>query len=196
MTARSVFFSCRTISQTVPAIPITKACIAKLEIPKNSKKLFDELENLKQLTAKLELNDKIVFHGRHPQSEMLNFYNLCDVCLLTLSNGSATGLTPPAKLTGYMAACRPIIASIDGAGKRIIQQADCGYVCKANDYHGLSNLMQKAIEDNSSFERFSMNGRRYFLKTFTIGKHVDELITQFKILLNNNKGVSCENTSN
>lgn len=133
------------------------------------------LENIKQLASNLNLNDIIVFHGRHPRSEITAFYNLADVCLLTLSSNSLIGLTPPAKLTGYMAACRPIVASINGAASRIIRESNCGFVCDANDCQSLAELMQKIIDDPQIVSNLGKNGREYFLNNYTINTFVSVL---------------------
>ena len=134
-----------------------------------------ELDNLKSLVCNLHLENKIVFYGRHPQSEMTNFYNMADVCLLTLTNNSAVGLTPPAKLSGYMASGRPIIAAIDGAAKTIIINAKCGLVSSSNDVNMLAKNMQKAIDNYDAIKELGKNGRAYFKDNFTLNKHVDNL---------------------
>ena len=134
-----------------------------------------ELTNLKTLTEQMGLEDNIVFHGRKPQKDIIDYYNLCDVCLLTLSNTSIIGVTPPAKLTGYMAACRPIIASVDGAAKRIINAAGCGYVVDANDVDKFAEIMQNAIDNYNEFCCLGIKGRKYFLDHFTIKTHIDNL---------------------
>lgn len=139
-----------------------------------------ELENIKELTTELNLNDKVVFHGRCPQKDTIDFYNLADVCLLSLSNDPAVGMTPPAKLTGYMAACRPIVASVCGAAKKIIMEAKCGLICTPNNVEELSALMQSIINDQSILDNLGINGRNYYKEHFTIERHIDELLRAFQ----------------
>ena len=141
-----------------------------------------ELGNIKALSEELQVEDKIVFHGRCPQEAVNDYYELADICLLTLSCKTAVGMTPPAKLTSYMAACRPIIASIDGAARNIIQQAQCGLVVPADDIDGFANIIRKAIEDESVIKDFGMNGRKYFLDNFTLDKHIESLEKSLKDL--------------
>ena len=134
-----------------------------------------ELNSIKTLVTDLKLNDKVLFHGRHPQNEMLDFYNKADVCLLTLSNTTAIGLTPPAKLSGYMAASRPIIAAIDGSAKTIIENAQCGFVSSSSDIESFIQCLQMVIDDVNLLNRLGENGRNYFNKNFTLEKHLDVL---------------------
>lgn len=152
-----------------------------------------ELDGLKELTKQLGLQDKIVFHGRVAQKNIIDYYNLCDVCLLTLSNESLVGVTPPAKLTGYMASGRPIIASADGAAKRIIINNRCGFVCNANDVDSFASLMIEALSKRDLLNDFGQNGRRAFLESFTIERHVSNLLVLLQQLA---KCVKNENTSN
>lgn len=140
-----------------------------------------ELNNIKSLAKQLNVESKVLFHGRHPQTKIIDFYNLCDVCLLTLSNESVIGLTPPAKLMGYMAANRLIVASINGSGEKIINNSNCGLVCQAGDSNGLARLMQQAIDNYSVLSKLGANGRKYFLEHFTLKQHVDDLEEMFAI---------------
>lgn len=140
------------------------------------------LKEIKRLVSVLKLQNKVVFHRRCSTEEVIDFYNLADVCLLTLSNRTASGLTPPTKLSGYMASSRCIVASIDGAAKRIIEKANCGFVCCANDVEGLATLMQKAMDENcENLHKMGQNGRTYFENNFTLEKHIDSLLKSFSI---------------
>lgn len=141
------------------------------------------LESLRKMVSDEHLLDKVVFHGRFPVSEMLRFYNLADVCLLTLSNTTAVGLTPPAKLMGYMAASRPILGAINGASQRIIRDAGCGFTTDYDDVDGLAGYMQRIVDNPTILDGLGENGRRYFKEHFTLEKHISELEKQLKELI-------------
>lgn len=139
-------------------------------------------ERLRRLSGELGLDNVVRFHGRCPVSEVKRYYDLADVCLLTLTNRTATGLTPPAKLSGYMAAARPVIASINGAARAMIEEAECGVSVVADDTEGLRRLMQLVIDDPSSLSGMGMNGRKYFLVQLTLERHVDILENRLREL--------------
>lgn len=145
-----------------------------------------DLERVKQMVCELNLSDRVVFHGRHPRSEIIRFYNLADVCLLTLANTSAIGLTPPGKLPGYMAANRPILASIDGAAKTIMEEANCGLVARADDVEAFAALMQRVVDDPDCLDQMGANGRKFFLKNFTLDNHVSRLESILQSLVGDN----------
>lgn len=134
-----------------------------------------ELSNIKRLAEEKGIGDKVIFHGYHSIKEVNKFYELADACLLTLSNKTAIGLTPPAKLVGYMAACRPIIASIDGSAKKIINEANCGYVCAADDVDGLAKILDDIVAKRLNLQELGEKGRNYFIDNFMLSKHIDKL---------------------
>ena len=146
-----------------------------------------EIENLKTYVTEHSLNDRVVFHGRVPQDEVIEFYNYADVCLLTLSNRSEIGLTPPAKLMGYMAASRPILGAINGASQRIIRDACCGFTTDYDDVDGLAKNMQRIIDNPEILNGLGENGRAYFLNHFTLEKHMLSLEKQLKDLIGENE---------
>lgn len=145
------------------------------------------LERLRKHVKQMNLEELVVFHGRHPISEMESFYNIADCCLLTLSNKTACGLTPPAKLSGYMAAARPIIGVAEGATRDIIKAADCGICVEPGNLQELIDAMQYAIEHNTVFSEKGVSGREYFKEHFMLRQHVDELEKQLSRLIKKRK---------
>ena len=142
-----------------------------------------ELENIKREVFNLNLSQFVSFYNQCSVEEVINFYNLADVCVLTLSNKTSTGYTPPGKLFSYLAASRPIIASIDGEAADIIRESNCGYVCGAGDVLGLSELMNEAIENQELLIRMGQNGREYFKSRFMIDAFIDNLTKEFNSII-------------
>ena len=136
------------------------------------------LASLKKQTAEMGLEDIVIFHGRKPITEINQFYNMADCCLLTLSSKTACGLTPPGKLIGYMAACRPIIAAAEGATKDILEQGNCGICVENQDIEALTSAMQYALEHQEEFKQKAKNGRKYFMENFTLDFHISQLEKQ------------------
>ena len=69
----------------------------------------------------------------------------------------------PSKVQAYLAAGKPIIASLDGEGARIVLEADAGLASPAEDACGLAD----AIRNLSStppveLERMGRNARAYY----------------------------------
>lgn len=146
-----------------------------------------DILNVKKKVIDLNLNSYVSFYGHCPIDEVLKFYNLADVCVLTMSNKTLTGKTIPGKFLSYMAASRPIIASIDGETATIIKETNCGYVCEADNINGLASLFQKVLDNQPNLLEMGKNGRSFFESTFIIDVFVNHLITIFQKLINNEK---------
>ena len=121
------------------------------------------------------LEDIVVFHGRHPQEEMRDYYRMADVCLLTLKHDSAVGLTMPAKLQGYMAAGKPVLGAIDGAAKEVIDESGCGICVPASDSAALADSMLNIIARPNILSGMGEKGRTYFSENFTLDRFIDSL---------------------
>lgn len=94
--------------------------------------------------------------GRFPLKYMRYFYFLSDACYVSLASIGSLPLTIPAKIQEYMFAERPIIASLNGEGAKLIETIRCGYVSNSEDPIRLSyniirlyNLNDKARNDMS-----------------------------------------------
>ena len=135
------------------------------------------------LAKRKKLADKIIFHGRVPLAKMDEFYKLADACLLTLDGSSKIGDTLPVKMQGYMAAGKPVIAAVNGAGKKVIKESDCGLVVDAGDIDGLSSIMREFIENKEKYISCGQKGRGYFKQNFTKEKHLEKLETLLGALI-------------
>ncbi len=124
-----------------------------------------------------DLTGKIIFHGRHPFEDMPNFYRLADACVLTLNVPGAPWIssTLPSRLQGYMAAGKPILASINGSAAKVIAESGCGKSVPAGDAEGLAKLMEDFIDNRSSYETCGEAGRLYFRQHFMKNRFMDEI---------------------
>lgn len=127
-----------------------------------------QLQAIKDMVLKMALTDYIIFYGRQPSSHMAYFYKEADACLLTLKNENMIGATIPAKLQGYMAAHKPVIAAIDGDAKRVIMESKCGFQTTASDAQGLADILLNFMKlTGPERDELGENGYNYFEKHFT-----------------------------
>lgn len=125
-----------------------------------------------ELTDELKLNETIVFHDSVPMSEMPMKYCLADALLVTLRKGQ---ITVPGKLQAYMSTNKPIFGAMDGSGKEMIHESNCGGCVDAEDYKGLASLMESFIKNRDQYTDSGSDGKKFFLEHFTIDKHVKRL---------------------
>jgi len=109
------------------------------------------------------------FHllGRHPVDAMPRFFSLADVLLVTLRKEPIFALTVPAKIQSYMACAKPVIAALDGEGARIIEEADAGIGCPAENpealAEGVLDIYRMTPQERN---RLGQNGLAYFGRHF------------------------------
>jgi glycosyltransferase involved in cell wall biosynthesis len=105
--------------------------------------------------------------GQHPMEKMPTYFALADVLLVTLRNDPVFALTIPSKIQSYMACGRPIVASLDGEGARVVESAGCGLTCAAGDAEGLARAVLAASRmTRAAREQMGARGRAYFLEHF------------------------------
>lgn len=111
--------------------------------------------------------DSVILAGRYPADEMPQFLTRAAGLIVSLTAAEIFAQTVPAKIQSYLAAGRPIIASLDGEGAAVVLEARAGISCPAQDTDALvtavTHLYHLPIIERQSLGR---RGRDYFLKHF------------------------------
>ncbi len=143
---------------------------------------------LMQQAADRGLNN-IVFPGRYPVEAMPVLMAKAGALLVTLADTEIFRLTIPSKIQAYLAAGRPIIACLSGAGADIVTEAGAGVAVPAEDALALAEAVKDLYKTPES-ERLKMGarGRAYYEEHFSHDKLVDELIGYFEQSVLSHKG--------
>ena len=136
----------------VGAAQSVETIIKAADKTRNIKSLFwhivgdgSELENIKNLTEKLQL-DNVIFHGRHPLEDMPKYYSMADAMLVTMKKDDVISMTLPGKIQTYMAAGKAIIGAIDGETATVIRESESGMCCSAEDSDALARIAIEFME--------------------------------------------------
>lgn len=122
--------------------------------------------------------DNLVLAGRYPSSVMPEIYKLAAGLVVTLKNEEIFSYTIPSKIQAYLAAAKPIIAALNGAGANVIKSAGAGFVCDAEDYEQLARGIRELYSmDEFERQKVGQNAYRYFADNFEIDKQVDVLLS-------------------
>lgn len=119
----------------------------------------------------------VILPGRFPPTAMPTIYAAASVLLVTLRDEAIFAYTIPSKLQGYMAAGRPIIASLNGEGARVVAEANAGVGCAAGDADALAAAVLH-LRSLSPPERAVLgdNGRRYAAEHYSLDRLANDLI--------------------
>ena len=135
-----------------------------------------ELEWMRARIAELRL-DNLFLAGRFPVDAMPNLLSRADALLVTLADQKIFAATVPNKIQAYMAVGRPIIASMNGEGARLVQEADAGISVPAEDSAALADAILKLHSMPAvDRDRLGENGRRYYRQHFDHQQLVGDLI--------------------
>jgi len=124
------------------------------------------LDKCKSLSAELKL-ENVTFHGRYPLEAMPIFYNIADAFLITLKDDPFISYTLPNKVQPYMAAGKPLIASINGEVAELVTESNCGLVCPAEDHRSLAENILKFIAEKEKHSFYGTNASTYYDENFS-----------------------------
>lgn len=124
-----------------------------------------------------KLQDKVFLLGSFPGTEMPDFFALADALIASLKKDRIFALTIPAKIQSYMACGKPILASLDGEGAKIVDDANCGFSSPAENAEILAENIEKLY--NITLEERNIMGQnavKYFKENFEREKLIDRLL--------------------
>lgn len=131
------------------------------------------LEDCKKLARDLNIS-RMTFYGRKPVEEMPKYYAMADAMIVTLKANKALALTLPGKVQSYMAAGKPILGSIDGETRHVIEKAACGFTCEAENYKVLAKLIKEfCISDKK--EQMGKNAKCFYIEHYEKEKFITVL---------------------
>lgn len=137
-------------------------------------------ESLQTLARELNAGDAVTFYGSVPAKEVPKFTTLADALLISLSDSPDLGLTVPGKLASYMAAGKPVVASMNGAGYAAVQESGGGLVSPACDQHALAgNLLQLYRMDAAQRAQLGARAKAYYQAHY----HRAELLRQLETFI-------------
>lgn len=127
-------------------------------------------EWLAQEARRRGLEEQVLVVGRKPATEMPGYFASAGAMLVSLKPDPTMALTIPSKVQAYLAAGRPILASLDGEGARVVEESGAGWAAPAGDPGALaaSALRMYALspEDRAAMGR---RGRAYYAREFDRG---------------------------
>ena len=94
---------------------------------------------------KLGVQEYFVLEGYKPSEMMIQYHELADALYASLAEDPLFSIMIPAKVQSYMAAGKPILASISGEGARIIEESGCGMTNPTGDSARLAELIRQYI---------------------------------------------------
>ena len=137
-----------------------------------------KFEWVSNFVKKNKLEGTVTLTGRYPIEFMPSFFSQSDIMLVTLKDTEIFRLTAPAKIQAYMSMGKPILTMLNGEGRDIIEEANCGYSVSAESPDELSKMVIDLSNTNKEVLRIKgLNGLEYYRKNFEKNECINNLIS-------------------
>jgi glycosyltransferase involved in cell wall biosynthesis len=133
-------------------------------------------ERVRRLVREKGLEDNIRFLGRYPEEAMPGLFAHADAMLVSLKDTPIFALTVPYKTQCYMACGKPIVASLNGEGARIVTEAKAGFSVPAGRPAELADAVVRIMSSTPAEQAaYASNSRRYFEENYAAAKVYGDL---------------------
>lgn len=140
-------------------------------------------EWLQQEVVRRQLGN-VQLAGRFPTQAMPGILAQASALLVSLARSPIMSQTVPSKMQAYLAAGKPIIASLDGEGARVLEASGAGVACPSEDAAALAEavLRLRAIP-LAELQRMGEAGQIYYKQHFDPAVLAEKLLQHFTKVL-------------
>jgi PEP-CTERM/exosortase A-associated glycosyltransferase len=118
-------------------------------------------QNLRALTARLGLDDAVLFVGRVPHDRVQAYYDLVDVLVYPRHRMRLTELVTPLKPLEAMAQRRLLVASDVGGHRELIEDGVTGRLFRAGDRRAFAAAVTDMFAGRDRWEDYRVAGRAF-----------------------------------
>jgi len=139
------------------------------------------LENLKEISKKLEVQDKVVFTGYVPYLHISRYCSLAELCINPFEITDMTKKLSPVKIFDLLACGKPILATpLEGLLHDFPEES------KILIYANLEQFESQIISllNSESLENFGRKGREYVEANYTWENVANRFLEEFETFLN------------
>ena len=139
------------------------------------------LENLKEISKKLEVQDKVVFTGYVPYLHIPRYCSLAELCINSFEITDMTKKLSPVKIFDLLACGKPILATpLEGLLHDFPEES------KILIYANLEQFESQIISllNSESLENFGRKGREYVEANYTWENVANRFLEEFETFLN------------
>jgi len=113
---------------------------------------------LKRLTQDLGIEDKIIFTGAVPHSEIPKYIGASNVCVACFRDTEVSRSKSPLKIVEYLAMAKPIVASNVGEVRKMV--GGVGFLIEPGSTEELAKGVLRIISDGRLRQAMRISGRR------------------------------------
>lgn len=118
-------------------------------------------EEFEREIAKNRVGEMFLMLGKKKAEDIPNYLAWCDIAFLSFTDNQMFEMTIPAKLQSYMSCGKAVIAIAKGESKRIIEEAECGWVFDYGDATSVARVLEELVTEHHDLERYEENALKY-----------------------------------
>lgn len=138
-----------------------------------------EKQKLKQLAADWQL-ENVQFLDQQPREEISKFYSACDIGLVCLRDTDLFQEVLPSKIFEYLGMERPVLVSVKGDARELIESAGAGEFVPPEQPVALAEAILRYANQPDKLEAMGRSGRdyvtRYFDRRVLATKYVEDVL--------------------
>ncbi|WP_437525870.1 glycosyltransferase family 4 protein [Sorangium sp. So ce726] len=124
-----------------------------------------ERANLETRARELGLSN-VTFLGVRPRDAMTEVYATADICLVPLRKTELFQTVIPSKIFEILAMERPIVISVDGEARSIVEEAQAGLFAPPEDVAAMTQGILALAADPEKRRRMGKAGREHVIRSF------------------------------
>ena len=124
-----------------------------------------EKANVVKKAEALELKNVSIL-GQRPRKELRRYYGIADAVVVPLKRKPIFTKVIPSKIFEIMATARPILISVDGEARKIVEEANCGLYSEPEDVEQLKENILTLVDHPALGHELGENGLRYVRKHY------------------------------
>lgn len=137
-------------------------------------------EFLKERANKYQLSN-VVFIDSVPKYEVFDYIQASDVCMAILKKTNTFKTVYPNKVFDYMSCRKPILVTIDGITKELVETAQCGFYSEPENLDAFKLTVERFIHlSKDEMNVLGENGYQYVKQYFDREKLAEQYIKLIK----------------
>ena len=124
------------------------------------------LKEALQTEARRRQLSSVTFHSQVPLEESVWYLNASDALLVPLTPDPVFRMFVPSKLFDSMACAKPVLLSVDGEARELLEEAKAGVFVPPGDAERLADSILRLAADPAGCEKMGRNGRDYVLRNY------------------------------
>jgi glycosyltransferase involved in cell wall biosynthesis len=134
-----------------------------------------EKEKIMDLSEELGLNN-ITFISQKPKEMMPEFYNIADICLVPLKDVELFETFIPSKIFEIMACEKPIVASLSGETKSILDEAQSAVTVEPENIDPIAAAILEIKNNPQKAEEMGKNAREFVVENYSRSSLADKYL--------------------